>query len=157
MSQKFRLASKVVFYCFWIVIVQTSLITDQFPLQINLVFCSLMIFASLFGFFENLVAGIFFCVFSSMLFYNSDIYWFYPIFSIVASKINPEQIQDKFLVCILYVILITPIYEIFNPLNISYTDRLIENVLINVATMTPLFVITKFFFKERRYKPLEAF
>lgn len=136
---------KVLFYCFLIVTLQVSIV-NELSANVNLIFCSILVFASLLSFQENLLASSFFTIFSAMLFYDNSIYWFYLIISFVAYRLNPEQIADKFLICLLYAIFFTPVFEIFNPLNMSYLDKLIQSTLVNTLTVIPLFFIVRLFF-----------
>jgi hypothetical protein len=110
----------------------------------------MIVFASMLGVLENLAASVFFTVFYSMLFHNGDIYWFYPVIAVLASKFNPEQIADKFLICVLYTIFFTALHEIFNPSSLSYFDKIMEGTLVNLITMIPLFLLIKVLFGKER-------
>lgn len=143
MERKTLLTLKILIYCLIIISIQTSFIGQFTSLNINLVFCSLIVFASILGFTENLIAVTLFTTFSAMLFYDGSIYWLYPVLSMIAYKLNPEQIPDKFLICVLYTIVFSALTEIFNPASTGYIDKVMEAVLINTATIVPLYFVTR--------------
>lgn len=145
LKEHILLAVKVCFYCFFVLLLQTALIGDLYltDVQVNLVFCSLIVFASTLTLFETVVAAVFFTVASSMLLFDGDIYWFYIVGAALAAWINPAFIPDKFLISLLYTLTFTPLFELMSPSSTPYWDRTMEAVLLNVLTVIPLFVIVK--------------
>lgn len=85
-----------------------------------------------------------------MLLYDKSIFWLYPLFSFIAFKINPKQISDKFLICVLYTIFFTPLYELFSQSSLSYLDRVSESILANIAIVPALYLIVKLTFKKNK-------
>lgn len=151
-KKKILLALKVIAFCLVVSLAQTSLFADTYfaDVQIDLVFATLLVFISRLGLFEVIVASLFFAVFTSMLLYDNALYWFYPIVAVLAHKINPDQIADKFLVCILFTIFLTPLYELLNLRDIPYIDRVISGVIVNILLIVPIYVLVKLFFEKRR-------
>lgn len=152
MKQNIFLGIKVFLFCFFILIVQIALVEEFRFSSVNLVFGSLIVFSSILSTTEVILGSVFFTVFSAMLFYNGDILWVYPIVAIGASKFNPEQIPDKFLLCLIYTILLTPVLEIFNPSSLSYLEKVSEGILVNLVSIIPLFFLVKFIFYKREEK-----
>lgn len=152
MKSRILLALKVFLYCFLVWIIQTSLITDMFmvDVQVNLIFTSLIVFAAYLGFYETILAAVFFTIFISVLLYDQYIYWLYPIGAIAASLLNPNFIPDKFLICILYTIIFTPLFELMSTSSTGYFDRTVEAVLLNLLTMIPVFILVSLLFKKKK-------
>lgn len=151
MRQKALLALKVVSYCLFVSLMQTSLISDNYltDIQVNLIFCSMIVFASMLTLLETMIAAVFFTISISTLLYDGQIYWFYPIAAAFASKLNPDFIPDKFLIAILYTIGFTPLFELMNTSSTAYWDRTMEAVLLNVLTVIPIYIIVKMVFAPR--------
>ncbi len=143
-----RLTLKVIGFCFLIIIIQTAIVDDFFGLQLNLPYITLISFASLLGIFENVVASLFFCSMISLLSYDSHVPWIYLIIAIIANKINPENIADKLIVCIVFCLLFTPILEMFNPNSSSYFYRVLSASLINVVSVIPMYFLVDFLFSK---------
>ena len=150
MRQRILLAIKVIVYCFFVWLIQTSLITDLYltDVQVNLILVSLIVFASKLSMYEVVIASSFFTIAIASLIYDSQIYWFYPIVAVIAKLINPDFIPDKFLICILYTLTFTPLFELMSTSSTPYLDRTMEAVLLNVATIIPIYIIINLVFAE---------
>lgn len=149
MRAKIFLAVKVMLYCLVIWLIQTSLVTDLYfvDVQVNLIFASLLVFASYLGFFETIIAAVSFTMLIALLLYDSQIYWFYPLGAALASAINPHFIPDKFIICVLYTIGFTPLFELMSTSNTPFFDRTVEAVLLNLLTIIPVYMLVSLLFK----------
>ncbi len=96
-----------------------------FAPRVNLLFTAILVFASLLGFYETLFMAVIAASLSVALLYHSNYPWLYIVFAVLATKLNPKQIPDKFIVSLLYAIFFTAIYECFNPNSSAYFDRLL--------------------------------
>lgn len=130
------------------VIVQTALVDSFFGLQLNLPYVVIISFASLLGLYESVIASLLFCSMISLLSYDSHVAWIYLVIAIVANKLNPENIADKLLVCIIYCLLFTPIMEMFNPNSSSYLYRVFSSSLINVILVIPMYFLVNMIFSK---------
>ncbi len=153
-KERALLALKVVVYCTFVLLLQTALIGDLYltDVQVNLLFSSLIVFASCLSFFETIIAASFITISISMLLYDSQIYWFYPIAGALASWMNPNFVPDKFLIAILYTISFTPLFELMSTSSTPYWDRTMESVLLNVLTVIPLYVIIRLVFVPKQVR-----
>ena len=148
MRERVWSAAKILLFSLLVWSLQTSLFSslDLLGTPINLILCSLIVFASYLSLFEVIVASIFFAAFTSMLLYDAQIYWYYPILAIIARFVNPDQISDKFLVAFFYTLFFTTIYEFFNENTLAFYDRLIGGILVNLLTMLVLFIVVRIVF-----------
>jgi hypothetical protein len=150
MSDILKLSIKVSIFALLIVAIQVALISQITELPINLVFATIIAFASLLGLFENVLVSGIFCIACTMLVYDSFVFWIYPLLAIITHKVNPTHIADKLLVCIIAVFLLTPIIELFNPSSLSYIQKIVSALLFNLITTIPMYFIVKMIFYKRR-------
>jgi hypothetical protein len=149
MKKEIFLVFRLFLFCFFVSMVQVSLVQEFTQLNVNLLFSSLIVFAGIRNTKEVILANLFFIILSTMLLYDASIPWIYALVSITASRLNPEQIPDKFLLCMIYTIFLTPIIEAFNPMTSSYIEKISEGILVNLISMLPLFFLIKFFFHKK--------
>lgn len=136
---------KLLVFCFVVINLQTGLLSDFAPLPINLVLSVILVMSSLLSLYESVLAATILCVGSSLLIYDHHIFWVYPIVAVIASRINPPQIADKFLICIIYNLAFTPLIELLHP-NTNYIHQILTATLANLLCSITLFFIVKFFF-----------
>lgn len=148
MSFGLKLALKIIGFCFLIIVLQTSLINSFWGFNINLPFIVVIAFASLLGVYENVIAGLFFCSIISLLSYDNHLPWIYLVLGIIANRLNPENIADKLLICIIFCLILTPLMELFNPNSSRYLYRILSSSLINVVTVIPMYFIVNFVFSK---------
>jgi|GEM_PF-3061002 len=119
-----------------------------FAFKVNLLLTAILVFASLLGSYETLILAILALCFSSAFLYNGAYAWHYLLVALVAARINPKQIPDKFIVTILYAIVFTASIEIFNPNSTAYFDRLVETLPLTALAAIVLYFITLFLFRD---------
>lgn len=136
---------KVLVFCLVVINLQTALLSSFAALPFNLAFSSILVIASLLGIYESVLAAMILCIGSSLLVYDHHIFWLYPLIALIANRINPPQISDKLLICIIYNLTFTPLIELLHP-NVNYMDRILMAMLTNLLCSIPLFFIVKFFF-----------
>jgi hypothetical protein len=117
--------------------------------SLNLPFACIIVFSTLLSVYEATLAALIFMSFVFLLSYDSQIIWAYPLIAIISSKFNPEDIEDKFLVSIVFALIFSPIIELFNPHGSDYISKLLYSSLSAVITIIPVFFMTKFFFKHK--------
>ncbi len=144
---------KVLIFCLVLINLQTALLSSFVALPFNLSFVSILVMAPLLGLYENLVAATILCVGSSLLVYDHHIFWLYPVIALVANRINPPQIADKLLICIIYNLLFTPLIELTQP-STNYVGQILTATLTNLICSIPLFFIVKFFFSNNNSRTL---
>lgn len=152
MSTILKLIIKVSIFAFLVVVLQVGFISQFTDAPVNLIFASVIAFASILGLFENVLLSGLFCIASTLLIYDNFIFWIYPTIAILAHKINPSYIADKLLVCIIAVFIFTPILELFNPNSLPYIQKIISALLFNlIATIPMYFVVKMIFYRPKQY------
>ena len=136
---------KVLIFCLVVINLQTALLSSFVALPFNLCFVSILVMAPLLSTYENIVAATILCIGSSLLVYDHHIFWLYPVIALIANKINPPQIADKLLICIIYNLLFTPLIALTH-LSTNYVGQILTATLTNLICSIPLFFIMKFFF-----------
>lgn len=136
---------KILIFCFVVINLQTSLLSGFPALPFNLAFVSVLVIASLLSIYETVLAASILCIGSSLLIYDQYIFWLYPLIALIANRINPPQIADKLLICIIYNLGFTPLVELLHP-STNYTNQILTSILTNLLCAIPLFFIVKFFF-----------
>lgn len=131
-------------------LIQISLVSEIAGFIPNLPFACIIVFASVLSLYETALAGLIFMVLITMFSYNSHVLWIYPLIAILAAKLNPASIDDKFLVCIVYCLLLTPILEIFDPSGSGFIAKTLNTSLGVIFTAIPLFFVVKIFFKTQK-------
>lgn len=139
---------RIFLFCLIIINLQIALLSNFAALPFNLPFASILVFAASAGIFQTLICAVFFCLFSSLTVYDNYIFWLYPIIALVAARINPPQIGDKLLVCIVYNLVFTPIIELCYPHANNYFDSIFRAVLSNLLATMFLFFIIKILFHD---------
>jgi len=150
MSDLIKQSIKIALFAFLVVIVQVAVVTQLSDLPINLAFCTIIASASLLGFLEVSVLCGALLVASSLLVYSGFVFWIYPVIGIIAHRINPNHIADKFLVSIIGVFIFTPILEMFNPSSLNYLQKIISALLFNVMATIPMYFLVKILFYRRK-------
>jgi hypothetical protein len=128
---------------------QLALVQEFMGFSLNLPLACIIAFSTLLSMFEAVLASILFMSFVFLLSYDSQIIWAYPLIAIMASKFNPEDIEDKFLVSIVFALIFSPLLELLNPNSSEYLSRILYSSLSTVVTVIPVFFMTKFFFKHK--------
>ncbi len=136
---------KLVIFCLLVFNLQVSFLSSLVILPFNLPLVSILVMAPLLGLYENLVAATIFCICSSLIVYDQHIFWLYPVLALLAQKINPPQIADKLLICIIYNLVFTPLIELLHMTN-NYSNQALTATLTNLICSIPMFFIIKFFF-----------
>lgn len=136
---------RILIFCLVVINIQISLLSGFVALPFNLVFVSILVLSPLVSAYECVVAATIFCVGSSLLVYDQEIFWLYPVIALTANRINPQQISDKLLICIIYTLLFTPLVELLHP-STNLTGKILTAILTNLLCTVPLFFIVKFFF-----------
>jgi hypothetical protein len=136
---------KILIFCFVVINLQVSLLSGFAALPFNLAFVSILVIASLLGIYESMLAASILCIGASLLIYDHYIFWLYPLIALIANRINPPQIADKFLICIIYNLGFTPLIELLHP-STNYTNQILTSILTNLLCAIPLFFVVKFFF-----------
>lgn len=136
---------KVLIFCLVVINLQTALLSSFVALPFNLGFVTILVMATTLSLYENIIAATILCVVSSLLVYDQHIFWLYPLIAFIAHKINPPQIADKLLICIIYNLLFTPLIELMHP-STNYVAQILTATLTNLLCSIPLFFIVKFFF-----------
>lgn len=145
-----KLTLKIFLFCFALVSLQIAVVTEFAGFSFNFPFACIIVFASLLTLYEATLAALFFMVFIAMFSYNSQILWIYPIIAILGTKLNPSNIDDKFLVCIVYALLFTPLVELFSSSSLGLVARILNSSLSTIITAIPLFFLVKVLFKARK-------
>lgn len=145
-----QISLKVFILCTLLVMLQTAIIDDLFGFPVNLAFTTIIALATLTNLFEAVLASLLFISFSAMLSYDGFLPWIYLVIAIFASKFNPSNISDKFLVAIFFTLLLTPVNEIFNPYTSTFLYKVMAASIANVVILFPLYFVIKSFFKEDR-------
>ncbi len=136
---------KVLIFCLVVVNLQIALLSSFVALPFNLSFVCILVMAPLLGIYEIMIAATILCISSSLLVYDHHIFWLYPLIALIANKINPPQIADKLLICIIYNLFFTPLIELLHP-STNYSGQILTAILTNLLCSIPLFFIVKFFF-----------
>lgn len=145
-----KLSLQIFLFCFLLMSLQIAVVSDFFGFTLNFPFACVIAFTSLLTLYEATLAALIFMIFISMFSYDSQILWIYPVIAIIGTKLNPSNIDDKFLVCIAYVLIFTPLLEIFNSSNVNFISRVLNSSLSTVITVIPLFFLVKLFFKSQK-------
>ena len=145
-----RLNIKIFLFCFLLISLQISTVTEFMGFSFNFPFACIIVFASLLSLYEATLTALIFMIFVSMFSYDSQILWIYPVLAILGTKLNPSNIDDKFLVCIVYVLIFTPLLELFNPSSLGFLARTLNSSLSTIITAIPLFFLVKVLFKRQK-------
>lgn len=140
--------AKIFVFCLVVINLQIGLVSNFPALPFNLAFTSILVFATTAGIFQTLICSVWFCLFSSLCVYDGFVFWLYPIIGFVAARINPPQIGDKLLVCIVYNLIFTPIMELCYLHNGSYFDSIFRATIANLLATMILFFVIKIFFAD---------
>lgn len=139
---------KIFVFCLIVINLQIGLVSNFAVLPFNLPFASILVFAAHAGIFQTLICAVFFCLLSSICVYDTYVFWLYPIVAFIAARINPSQIGDKLLVCIVYNLIFTPIVELCYPHNNNYFEAIFRAILSNLLATMVLFFIVKLLFDD---------
>lgn len=131
-------------------LLQVSLVKPIMGLTPNLAFATIIAFASLGSFFETILASLIFATLTTNFSYNSQILWVYVLIALIAVKFNPDNIADKFIVCLGYSLLLTPMLEIFNPMHTDFLERITSAELSNLVSSALMFFVVKLFFSTNK-------
>ena len=137
-------------FCFVVINLQLALVGDYLGFTFNFPFATVIVFASLLSLYESCLAALIFMVMISCYSYDSQILWIYPIIAFIGVKLNPNSIDDKFLVTIVYSLLFTPLLELFSYSNQAYFTRTLNSCLSTIASVVILFFIVKSLFKSQK-------
>lgn len=143
MNPLVKLSSRIAIFSLAIVVLQVSVMQLYWGLEFNLISGAIIALASLLGIYETVLASLIFTIATTMLSYDSSVSWIYIIIAIIASKINPSSIADKFLVAIIYCFLFSPLMAFFDPSSKAYLIKLLNYSFTTVITMIPCFFIIK--------------
>ena len=145
-----KLTLKIFLFCFFLISLQIAVVTEFMGFSLNFPFACIIVFASLLSLYEATLAALIFMIFVSMFSYDSQILWIYPVIAILGTKLNPSNIDDKFLVCIVYALLFTPLLELFSSSSLSLVARTLNSSLSTIITAIPLFFLVKILFKSQK-------
>jgi hypothetical protein len=144
-----KIILKVFLFCFAIICLQLSIVQDFLGFSINFPLACIIAFSTMLSMFETVLASVFFMSFVFLLSYDSQLIWAYPVIGIMASKFNPEDIEDKFLVSIVFSLIFGPLLEFFNPNSSGYLNKILYASLSTVIAVIPIYFMIHFFFKQK--------
>ena len=150
-KKRIRKAFLIFFIAILAVMLQTAFFSSFTKLEINLTLALTSVALVYFPLLENLLFVSALVLSSAALFYDSNIQWPLIVMVYVLKFIQPKEISDKFLLCSMYLAVVTLLYEIFNPLDIPFATRALNGLLVNFVVMAVLYLFTGLFV--RRFYP----
>lgn len=151
MKQNLWQIIKLSLFVLMILILQTSIIKEISPINFNLPLVAIISIASFSSLEISLYSAAMFMAAISLLTYNSSLYWGYLVLAFITNQFNPKNLEDKFIIAAFHCTLASPIFElIYSPAKENLVSRCIIVTLINLATLVPLYFITKIILAPRK-------
>jgi len=141
---------KLVLFCLVLVNLQVAVFCSFDSIPFNLALAFIFVSSSLLPIYQNLVIASILCILSSLLVYDMSIFWIYPLLAFILSKLNPHQIADKLIICIIFNIIFSPILELIYSQGAINFNHILVATLTNLAVSLILFFISKLIFKKSK-------
>lgn len=151
MKQNLWQIIKLCLFVLIILILQTSIIKEISSINFNLPLIAIICIASFSSLEISLYSAAMFMAATSLLSYNSSLYWGYLVLAFITNQLNPKNLEDKFIIAAFYCTLSSPILElIYSTATRNLISKCIIATLINLATLVPLYFITKMILAPRK-------
>ena len=116
------------------VFLQVLLVPVSSSLPVNIALCTLVYLLTVEDIYEALFGSILIAELVSIFSAQSDFSLLYPLLAFCAVKFRPEQISEKFYICVFYTLLASLVFAFGS-------GSLIKAIISNLATVTPIYFL----------------